>query len=410
MDIGLDAETSASGIIRKSKKRVVKTTAALLALGLTTAACGSSASSGSSSSSSSGGATAPGVTSNSITFGQTIPKSGPAALYGEATYGVLAYFASINASGGIGGRKLKLISLDDQYQPPVALQDTKTLINQDHVFAIVDPNGTATTEANMTVYQQVQIPVVGPQTGATPFYDTTRPFYFNVWPAYTLEGKTLGSYANSTLKLSKIGVIYQNDDFGKSLLAGFNQSGAHAAVSIPYDPTQTDYSSQVAQLKSSGATGVVIFAIPGPAIAIMNDMAAINYHPTILLSQVGLTPTSYSAVNSSEVNGSYISAFIPPLSNSSNPQVSAFLSAMKKYEPSQPASVFAGWGWEAAQTAVAGLKAVKGSLTRKSYIQGLNSLSSLQILGGTISYSPTDHNGLKTVTVLKNENGHRVQP
>ena len=377
-------------------------------LGLVAAACGSSSSTGTTSTTAA--AATPGVTANSILFGETTPKSGPAALYGEQAYGIQAYFDTINAQGGVGGRKLKLISLDDQYSPPVALQDTKTLIEQDHVFAIVQTNGTATTEANMPIYQQFGVPVVGAGTGAAFFYDTLRPFFFNVWPAYTVEGKKLGEFATQTLKLKKIGVIYQNDDFGKSLYQGFQNSGATASVSIPYDPTQTDFSSAVAQLKSAGVDGVVIFAIPGPAISIMNAMPAINFHPKVLLSQVSVAPSSYSAVNASEINGSYISAFIPPLTDSTNPQVATFLSAMKQYEPSTPASVFAAWGWEAAQVAVAGLKAVHGPLTRASYISALNTLTNLQILGGTISYTPTDHAGLKNVTVLENLNGHRVKP
>ena len=376
-------------------------------LALLAAACGSSSSTASTTTTA---APTPGVTANSILLGETTPKSGPAALYGQQQFGIQAYFDTINAQGGVGGRQLKLISLDDQYSPPVSLQDTKTLIEQDHVFSIVQTNGTATTEANMPIYQQFGVPVVGAGTGATFFYGTLRPFFFNVWPAYTVEGQKLGQFATQTLKLSKIGVIYQNDDFGKSLYQGFQNSGATAAVAIPYDPTQTDFSSAVAQLKSAGVDGVVIFAIPGPAISIMNAMAAINFHPKLLLSQVSVAPSSYSAVNASEINGSYISAFIPPLTDSTNPQVASFLAAMKKYEPSTPASVFAAWGWEAAQTAVAGLKAVKGPLTRASYIAALNTLSNLEILGGTISYSPTDHAGLKNVMVLENLNGHRVAP
>lgn len=395
-----------------------KTSIAMLSIAtLTLAACGSSSSSSSSSSTaapsgsssgSSSSASAPGVTSTSILFGQTIPKSGPAALYGEATAGVVAYFDMVNATGGINGRKLKLDSLDDQYQPPVALQDTKQLIEQDHVFAIVDPNGTATTQANLPVYKANSIPVVGPMTGAATFYDTTRPFYFNVWPAYTLEGKTIGGFLQKSLKPSKLGVIYQNDDFGKSLLSGLTSTGVSAAVSIPYDPTQTDFSADAEKLKSAGVTAVVLFAIPGPTIKILNAFASINYDPKIIMSQVALTPTSYAAAGP-DVNGSYITGFIPPIANDAgNSQVAAFKNAMVKYQPNTPANVFSGWGWEAAQAAVAGLKAVKGPLTRTSYISGLNSLQSLALLGGSISYSPSDHNGITAVHIYQNQNGHRT--
>jgi branched-chain amino acid transport system substrate-binding protein len=117
-------------------------TASLVLLAVTAllaAACSSSSSTAAS------GASAPGVTSTSILFGQTVPKTGPAALYGESTAGVQAYFDYVNAHGGVNGRKIKFISLNDQYEPPIALQDTKTLVYTDHVFAEVAVNGTAAT-------------------------------------------------------------------------------------------------------------------------------------------------------------------------------------------------------------------------------------------------------------------------
>src|SRR5215831_20112493 len=107
--------------------------ALLAAIALLATACSSSSTGGSAAS----GSSAPGVTSTSVLFGQTVPKTGPAALYGESTAGIQAYFDYVNAHGGVHGRKLKLISLNDQYEPPVALQATKTLVNSYKVFAEV---------------------------------------------------------------------------------------------------------------------------------------------------------------------------------------------------------------------------------------------------------------------------------
>src|SRR5215467_12117248 len=230
-----------------------------LATVLSVAACGSSGSSSSGSSS----ATANGVTSSTITFGQTVPKTGPAALYGESTAGVQAYFDYVNAHGGVHGRKLKLISLNDQYEPPVALQATRTLVNTDNVFAEVGVNGTATTEANITVLDPANVPLVGPQTGATVFAGTLRKNLYNVWPSYLLEGKMLGTFAR-TLNVKRVGVLYQDDDFGKSLLQGVQNSGLKPALAISYDPTQTDFSPQAAKFKAGNIGAVIILAIPGP--------------------------------------------------------------------------------------------------------------------------------------------------
>jgi branched-chain amino acid transport system substrate-binding protein len=376
----------------------------ILAGGLLTvalAACGQSASGGGGGGASSSGGSTTGVTSTSVTFGQTVPYSGPAALYGESAAGVKAYFAMVNAQGGVNGRKLKLISLDDQYLPPVAVQQTRKLIPQE--FAEVAVNGSATTKAVLGVLKPLGIPLVGPQTGATFLFQNTPPNLFLVWPEYTIEGKLLGSFAQK-LGLKKVGVLYQNDDFGQSLLSGVLASGLKPAKVISYDPSQTDFSPDAQQMKSAGVDGVIILAIPKPTIAFLNAMAALNFKPARLMSQVSAIPQSFSAAPQ-EFPGSYVGAFIPPLQETSNPQVAQFESAMRKYEPGAPISEFAGWGWTEAQVAVAGLKNVTGKLTRASYIKGLESISNLQTLGGTVDYASTGHVGLTQMFMVQARGG-----
>lgn len=347
-----------------------------------------------------------GSATSTIVFGQTVPKSGPAALYGESTAGVQAYFDMVNAHGGVNGHRLKLISLDDQYTPPLALQETRTLVYTDHVFAEVAVNGTETTNADLTVLDPNNIPVVGPQTGATIIAGVFRKNVYNVWPSYLTEGNVLGKAALQ-LNLHKVGVLYQNDDFGKSLYAGVKASGLKPALAISYDPSQTDFSPQALQFKQAGVDAVIILAIPGPTTDFLNALNALSFSPVRIMSQVSAIPQQFSTAPQ-EFPGSYIGAFIPPLHSSSNPQVTAFLQAMKTYQPGQPASVFAAWGWTEAQTAVAGLRAMKGAVTRTNYEAALNSLTNLATLGGTISYTSTDHSGIKTMFLVRAENGHRV--
>jgi branched-chain amino acid transport system substrate-binding protein len=376
--------------------------ALLAATALLAAACSSSSTGGSAAS----GSSAPGVTSTSGLFGQTVPKTGPAALYGESTTGVQAYFDYVNAHGGVHGRKIKFISLDDQYKPPIALQDTKTLVYPDHVFAEVAVNGTAATEANITVLGPNNVPLVGPQTGATIFAGTFRKYLYNVWPSYLIEGKMLGTFAQGQ-HLARVGVLYQNDDFGKSLLQGLKNSGIKPALAIPYDPTQTDFSPQAAQFKAAHADAVVILAIPGPTTDFLNALNAVNYKPVRIMSQVSAIPQEFQTAPQ-EFPGSLSGAFIPPLQDTTNPQVKAFLTGMSTYQPGKPQSVFAAWGWTEAQVAVAGLKAVKGPVTRDSYETALDSLANLTTLGGVINYSGTSHGGITHMFMVKAQRGQRV--
>jgi ABC-type branched-subunit amino acid transport system substrate-binding protein len=370
------------------------------ALALALAACGSSSPSSASS------ASAPGVTAHTILFGQTVPKTGPAALYGESTAGIQAYFDYVNAHGGVNGRKLSLISLNDQYEPPVALQATRTLVDSDKVFAEVAVNGTATTEANITVLDPANVPLIGPQTGATVFAGTLRKNLYNVWPSYLIEGKMLGTFAQS-LHVGKVGVLYQDDDFGKSLLQGVRNSGLTPALSISYDPTQTDFSPQAAEFKAAHVGAMIILAIPGPTTDFLNAMNAISFKPARIMSQVSAIPQEIQTAPQ-EFPGSYIGAFIPSLTGTVTAPVQAFLSAMSTYQPGKPPSVFAAWGWTEAQVAVAGLKAIKGPVTRDSYEAALNTLHSLSTMGGTISYSSSDHSGIGHMFMVQEQGANRV--
>ena len=391
--------------VRVSTSGRAMRTASLVLLAVT-ALVAAACSSGSTSGSAASGSSAPGVTSTTVLFGQTVPKTGPAALYGESTTGVQAYFDYVNAHGGVNGRKIKFISLDDQYKPPIALQDTKTLVYTDHVFAEVAVNGTAATEANITVLGPNNVPPVGPQTGATIFAGTFRKYLYNVWPSYLIEGKMLGTFAQGQ-HLTKVGVLYQNDDFGKSLLQGLKNSGIKPALAIPYDPTQTDFSPQAAQFKAAHADAVVILAIPGPTTDFLNALNAINYKPVRIMSQVSAIPQEFQTAPQ-EFPGSYSGAFIPPLQDATNAQVKAFLTGMSTYQPGKPQSVFAAWGWTEAQVAVAGLKAIKGPITRDSYEAALNSLANLTTLGGVINYSGSSHGGITHMFMVKAEGGQRV--
>jgi len=391
--------------VRVSTSGRAMRTASLVLLAVT-ALVAAACSSGSTSGSAASGSSAPGVTSTTVLFGQTVPKTGPAALYGESTTGVQAYFDYVNAHGGVNGRKIKFISLDDQYKPPIALQDTKTLVYTDHVFAEVAVNGTAATEANITVLGPNNVPLVGPQTGATIFAGTFRKYLYNVWPFYLIEGKMLGTFAQGQ-HLTKVGVLYQNDDFGKSLLQGLKNSGIKPALAIPYDPTQTDFSPQAAQFKAAHADAVVILAIPGPTTDFLNALNAINYKPVRIMSQVSAIPQEFQTAPQ-EFPGSYSGAFIPPLQDATNAQVKAFLTGMSTYQPGKPQSVFAAWGWTEAQVAVAGLKAIKGPITRDSYEAALNSLANLTTLGGVINYSGSSHGGITHMFMVKAEGGQRV--
>jgi ABC-type branched-subunit amino acid transport system substrate-binding protein len=172
---------------------------------------------------------------------------------------------------------------------------------------------------------------------------------------------------------------------------------------ITYDPTQTDFSPTAEQFKAANVDGVIILAIPKPTISFLNSMADLNFRPTRIMTQVAAIPATFQAAPR-EFPGSYVGAFIPPLQGSNNPQVSQFVQAMHRYEPSAPVSEFAAWGWMEAQVAIAGLRNVHGSMTRQSYMQALERVQNLQTLGGTVTYSAANHHGLTQMFMVQAKN------
>ena len=348
----------------------------------------------------------PGVTQTEVVFGETLAKSGPAGIYGQQAIGVEAYFRMVNDQGGVSGRKIRYINYDDKYQPSLALQLVRQLIEVDRIFAGVGISGTNQIKAALSLLVPAGVPVAGVGGGDTFVWKTFRPTVYNNWPWYEDEGALLASFMKDQLKLKKVGILYQVGEYGDTLLAGVARAGLTPAVKIGYDPTQADFSAQAARLKSEDVDGVLILANPTATTSLLNGMNAVNFKPVRVMSFVAAS--SYTFKSSPLFEGAYISAFVPPLEDMANPQVKEFATAIKKYFQGETPNEFSAWGWSYAQIAVAGLRGVQGPLTRQAYMDSLNRLKDFPTLGGAITYTPTDHTGVKKMFMLKIKDAKRV--
>jgi branched-chain amino acid transport system substrate-binding protein len=177
---------------------------------------------------------APGVTDTEIKIGQTMPYSGP--LSGMGTHGrtMAAYFAKVNDEGGVNGRKIKLISLDDGYSPPKTVEQTRKLVEQDEVLLLFGNFGTATNSAIQKYVNAKRVPHLFLVTGGMKFHDPKNyPWTMGFVPTYYVEGRAYAGYILKNYPQGKIGILYQNDDFGKDLLNGLKSGlGAKAAQMI----------------------------------------------------------------------------------------------------------------------------------------------------------------------------------
>src|SRR5271154_3035759 len=211
---------------------------------------------------------APGVTDAEIKIGQTMPYSGPASAYGVIGRAEAAYFKMINEQGGINGRKINFISLDDAYSPPKTVEQIRRLVEQEQVAFIFNSLGTPPNIAIRQYLNDNKVPQLFVATGAATFSDPAHfPWTMGWQPNYQTEAKIFGEHILKTKPDAKIGVLYQNDGFGKDYLIGLKEGlGAdHAGMVIKeasYETSEPTVDSQIVTLQGSGADVFLIAATP----------------------------------------------------------------------------------------------------------------------------------------------------
>ena len=242
-----------------------------------------------------GSAADPGVSSTTITIGGTSPLTGPAASYASVARGANAYFAFVNARGGVNKRKIDYRIVDDAYNPAQTVQAVRRLVEQDRVFAVFNTLGTESNLAVRDYLNQVKVPQLFVASGATTWgRDAAKyPWTIGFQPSYAAEGLVYGQYIARTKKKAKVAVLFQNDDYGKDLLAslkaGLGRSGSKVVAAEAYQVTSPDVGSQVAKLKASGANVFCIFATPTFAIQSYVFANRLGWKPLVINNAVSGT-------------------------------------------------------------------------------------------------------------------------
>src|SRR5437899_1234672 len=217
------------------------------------------------------GAPCPGVTPTEIKIGNTNPYSGPASAYGTIGKALTAYFKKVNDEGGINGRKLNFVSLDDGYSPPKTVEMVRQLVEQEQVLFLFQTLGTPTNTAIWKYMNDQRVPHLFVATGATKWGDPKgHPWTMGWQPTYQAEGHIYAQYVLKNIPDAKVGILYQNDDYGKDYLKGFKDGLGEAAKKVvvleqTYEVTDPTVDSQIVNLKQSGAN--VFFNVTTPKFA-----------------------------------------------------------------------------------------------------------------------------------------------
>lgn len=349
-----------------------------------------------------------GVTDKEIKIGQTMPYSGPGSHYATIAKANQAYFQMVNDQGGVNGRKITLISLDDAYSPPKTVEQTRKLIEQDDVLLIFDTLGTATNAAIQKYLNAKKVPQLFPTSGATRFADPDKfPWTMGWQPNYQVEGRGMAAYVMDNHQDAKIAILYQNDDLGRDYIKGLRAKlGAKADAMIvkelSYDITEPTIDSQLITLKASGADVFINLSTTKFAAQAIRKAYELGWKPTQLLATVSASTSVLKQIGAEASTGVMALHYMkdpadPRLAD--DPGFKEWLAWMKKYYPSGDITdEFNVLGYSNAQTLVQVLKQCGNDLSRENVMkqaQNLDMQLPMVLPGIRLKTSATDFAPMK---------------
>jgi branched-chain amino acid transport system substrate-binding protein len=356
----------------------------------------------------------PGVTDTEIKIGTTTPYSGPASAYAAGAVSTTAFFAMINEQGGVNGRKINYISLDDAYSPPKTVEQIRRLIESEEVLFLVNPVGTATNMAVVKYINQKRVPHLFIGTGATVFNDPEHyPWTMSWTPHYASEGEIYARYILSTKSDAKIGILSQNDDLGRDYILGFKRGlGDKASMIVSaqtYNTSDPTVDSQVVSLKAAGADTFLIFAVPKFAAQAIRKAYDIDWHPQEFVSSVGssiagaIRPAGFEAAKGI-ISAAYQKDPADPQWQA-DPAMKAWHVWMDKYNPHVDKSDYYGpYGYNIGFAVVQILKQCGDDLTRENIMRQASHLDMelpLLLPGIRLKTSPTDLRPIKQMRLVR---------
>jgi branched-chain amino acid transport system substrate-binding protein len=356
-----------------------------------------------------------GASDTEIKIGNIMPYSGPASAYGVIGKTEQAYFDKINAEGGINGRKIKFISYDDGYSPPKAVEQARKLVESDEVLVVFNPLGTPSNSAIQKYLNAKKVPQLFVATGATKWNDPKDfPWTMGWQPSYQSEAHIYAKYLIKEKPDAKIGVLYQNDDFGKDYLKGLKDGlGAKAsmiAAEESYETSEPSIDGHIVKLKSAGVDTFISITTPKFAAQAIKKLAEIDWHPLHIVSNVSssvggvLKPAGYE--NSQGILSAAYAKDGADAQWDNDPGMKKFFDFLAKYYPEGDrlnSSVVYGYG--VAQTLVKVLQMCGDDLTRANVMKQAASLKDFEpdtlLPGIKINTSPTDFAPIEQLQMMR---------
>jgi branched-chain amino acid transport system substrate-binding protein len=357
----------------------------------------------------------PGVTDTEIKIGTTTPYSGPASAYSAGAVSIAAYFEMVNEHGGVNGRKIKFISLDDAYSPPKTVEQIRRLVESEEVLFLVNTVGTAPNTAILKYVNQKSVPHLFVGSGATIFNDPEHyPWTMSWTPHYASEGEIYARYVLSAKPDARIAVISQNDDLGRDYLLGLKRGLGERASSMivatqTYNTSDPTIDSQIVSLKASGANVLLIAAVPRFAAQAIRKAYDIDWHPLKFVVGVGssiagaIRPAGFEA-SKGVISAAYQKDPADPQWKD-DPAMQAWNAWMDKYNPrTDKSDYYAPYGYNIGFAVVQILKQCGNELTRENVMQQASHLDMelpMLLPGIRLKTTPSDLRPIKQMRLVR---------
>ena len=357
-----------------------------------------------------------GVTDTEIKLGQTAPYSGPVSSYGTFGKALLAYFAMINEQGGVNGRKIKLITVDDGFSPSKTVEQTRKLVESDGIFFDFASVGTAPNLAIRQYLNENKIPQLFLQSGIPSWNDPAHfPWSMSGLPNYATEVRAFAKYILETKPNARIAILYQNDDFGKEYLNGMRvQLGSQADKMLvntqSFELSDPTVNSQMISLQGSGADVLLIVATQKQTVQALRKAYELDWHPLkfIAFPAVSVTRTYIPAGVDASKGAISSSVFVDPSdpAQQNDPGVRAYLAWMEKYYPAgDKLDGLNGAAYFEAQLVVDVLKRCDDLLTRQNVMKQAASFhqftAGMLRSGITVNTNPEDYNMFRKLQLIE---------
>ncbi|MBR0826551.1 ABC transporter substrate-binding protein [Bradyrhizobium manausense] len=349
----------------------------------------------------------PGVYDDRILFGQSAAFEGPAAALGLGMReGILASFNEANATGGVNGRRLELVSYDDGYEPEKAIANTKRLIDENGVFALVGEVGTPTSNAAQPITTEAGVPFIGPFTGAAFLRNPSLRNVINIRGSYDQETEAWIEHLTADLGVSRIAILYQDDTFGRAGLSGVSKAmekrGMKLVAEGTFERNTIAVKTALLAIRKAGPEAVVMVGPYKPCAEFIKLAHRLKLDAVFVnISFVGANALAKEL--GEDGKGVVVTQVVPFPGDTSIPLVARYQKALKIANPDAQIGFVSLEGYMVGRLVIEALGKVKGPVTRAELLSTIKEVGTFDLGGITLSYGPDDNQGMDQVflTVIR---------